>query len=100
MATTATSRREQATAFTPTLLLAFELGVCTWKLGFTPGGALRPRERSVSAGHVQAVREEITRAKRRFRLADEGRVVSGYEAGRDGFCSIGFRSPTALRTSS
>jgi transposase len=65
-------------------LLVFERGVSTWQLGFTTGSAQRPRERSVTAGNVQAVLEEITRAKRRFGLADEVRVVSCDEAGRDG----------------
>lgn len=85
MATTATTRLEQDTTFTSTLLLAFELGVDNWKLGFTTGMAQRPRERSVTAGDVQAVLEEMARAKRRFGLPADARVVSCYEAGRDGF---------------
>jgi transposase len=85
MTTTATPHVDQATAFTPTLFLAFELGVNTWKLGFTTGAAQRPRERQVPAGDCQRVLEEIRRAKSRFGLPEEARVVSGYEAGRDGF---------------
>ena len=34
---------------------------------------------------MEGVLEEIERAKRRFRLPDAVRVVSCYEAGRDGF---------------
>jgi hypothetical protein len=41
MATTVTTRTGQDSAFTPTLLLAFELGVGTWQLGFTTGVAQR-----------------------------------------------------------
>ena len=56
-----------------------------WKLGVTTGAAQRPRERQVPAGDGQTVLEEIRRAKHRFGLPEEGRVVSCYEAGRDGF---------------
>jgi transposase len=85
MATTATIRVDQETVFTPTLFLAFELGENKWKLGCTTGAAQRPRERHVPAGDCQAVLEEIRRAKSRFGLPEEARVVSCYEAGRDGF---------------
>jgi len=68
-----------------TLLLAFELGERRWKLGFTTGFGQRPRLRVVPAGAVDRVLEEITRAKRRLKLADTTPVVSCYEAGRDGF---------------
>ena len=85
MATTATIRVDPETAFTPTLFLAFELGENKWKLGCTTGAAQRPRERQVPAGDCQAVLEEIRRAKSRFGLPEEARVVSCYEAGRDGF---------------
>src|SRR5262252_7953629 len=85
MATTATTHVNQETAFTPTLFLAFELGENKWKLGCTTGAAQRPRERQAPAGDGQAVLEEIRRAKSRFGLPEEARVVSCYEAGRDGF---------------
>jgi transposase len=85
MATPAATRTDQATTHRPTLFLAFELGVTTWKLGFTTGMAQRPRERPMAAGDVHGLDEEITRAKRRFGLPDDARVVSCYEAGRDGF---------------
>jgi hypothetical protein len=42
MATPATTCLDQATTHQPTLFLAFELGVNTWKLGFTTGAAQRP----------------------------------------------------------
>jgi transposase len=85
MAPTGSPRVEQTTACTPTLFLAFELGVNKWKLGFTTGAAQRPRERQVAAGDCHKVLEEIERAKQRFGLPEEVRVVSCYEAGRDGF---------------
>lgn len=46
MATTATTRIDQDTPSRPTLFLAFELGVDTWKLGCTTG---------VCSGHGNAV---------------------------------------------
>lgn len=73
------------TATTVHLLLAFELGERTWKLGFTTGFGQRPRIRQVPAGAVDRVLEEIGRAKRRLKLPDETAVISCYEAGRDGF---------------
>ena len=68
-----------------TVLLAFELGERTWKLGFTTGMGQRPRVRPVAAGAVGRVCEEIARAKRRLQLRADAPVVSCYEAGRDGF---------------
>jgi transposase len=85
MAPTATIRVDQETAFTPTLFLAFELGVNTWKLGFTTGAAQRLRERQIPAGDGQRVLEERRRAKSRFGLPEAARVVRCDEAGRDGF---------------
>jgi transposase len=85
MTITATPRKDQHRTEQPTLFLAFEPGVNTWKLAITTGAAQRPRERSVPAGDVQAVQEELGRAKRRFGLPEDARVVSCYEAGRDGF---------------
>jgi transposase len=84
MTTTATTHVDQATAFTPTLLLAFELGGNTWTRGFTTGAAPRPRERHVPAGACQRGLEERRRAKSRFGLPEEARVGRCYEAGREG----------------
>ena len=74
-----------ATAVTPTLLLAFELGERTWKLGFTPGLGQRPRIRQMSARATDRVLEEIARAKAQFKLPADVPVMSCYEAGREGF---------------
>jgi transposase len=84
-----TTRVHESTAATPitttNLLLAFELGERTWKLGFTTGFGQRPRLRQVPAGAVDRVLEEIARAKRRLKLPAETPVVSCYEAGREAF---------------
>ena len=78
-------RIEQDTLPQPTLFLAFELGQNKWKLGFTIGMAQQPRERTIPAGALDTLQQEIARAKQRFGLPEDARVVSCYEAGRDGF---------------
>jgi len=85
MATPEKIRIEQDTLPQPTLFLAFELGQNTWKLGFTIGMAQQPRERTIPAGALDILQQEIARAKQRFGLPEGARVVSCYEAGRDGF---------------
>ena len=67
------------------LYVAFELGEKKWKLGFTVGFGQRPRERTIIAGDMAAVKTEIFRAKERFGLSADTLVVSCYEAGREGF---------------
>ena len=52
---------------------------------FTTGAAQRPRERNVPARNIEAVWEEIRKAKGRFGLPADAPVMSCYEAGRDGF---------------
>jgi hypothetical protein len=74
-----------ATAVAPTLLLAFELGERTWKLGFTTGLGQRPRMRQIPARATDRVLEEITRAQVRFKVPANARTLSCYEAGREGF---------------
>ena len=74
-----------ATTVAPMLLLAFELGERTWKLGFTTGLGQRPRIRQIPARASERVLEEMTRAKGRFGLPADAPVVSCYEAGREGF---------------
>ena len=81
---TTMTRITESTAL-PHLLLAFELGRRTWKLGFTIGVGQRPRLREIPAGAVDRLTEEITRAKARWQVPAEAPVMSCYEAGRDGF---------------
>jgi transposase len=69
----------------PTLHLALDLGNTTWQLAFAAGLAHAPRLRTVPARDVPALVIEIAAAKRRFGLPADVRVVSCYEAGRDGF---------------
>ncbi len=67
------------------LYLAFELSKAKWKLGFSTGLGQHPRRRTVEAGDLPALRQEIEAANRRFGLAAGALVRSCYEAGRDGF---------------
>ena len=85
MATATMSRIEPDSLPQPPLYLAFALGQNTWKLGFTIGVAQQPRERTIPAGARDTLQQEIARAKPRFGLPENARVVSCYEAGRDGF---------------
>jgi transposase len=79
------TRTDESNGPNDCLLLAFELGQRTWKLGFTVGMGQRPRLCQIPAGAVSVVENQIARAKRRFGLPAETPVVSCYEAGRDGF---------------
>lgn len=67
------------------LYLALELSHAKWKLGFTVGLGQSPRKGEIDGGDIEALREEIGRAKRRFGLGADVQVKSCYEAGRDGF---------------
>ncbi|MEA3459736.1 MAG: IS110 family transposase [Chloroflexota bacterium] len=65
------------------LYMAFELANKEWKLAFGIGE--NPRVIEMPARDLERLGKEITRAKKRFGLPQEARVVSCYEAGRDGF---------------
>ncbi len=84
MTTTATHNGHDTTP-ERVLFVAFELSEKTWKLGFTTGHGQKPRERTVTARHHEHVLNEIAQAKRRLGLPETAPVVSGYEAGREGF---------------
>jgi transposase len=63
-----------------------ELSVKEWKIAAAPLSApARPRLRGVQARDVSGLVDEIERAKGKYGLAPEARVVTCYEAGRDGF---------------
>ncbi len=78
-----TSRKEQLS--TECLFLAIELSLGTWKLAFAAERGQKARRRDIRGGDVAGLQGEITRAKERFGLAAQARVVCCYEAGRDGF---------------
>ena len=80
-----TTRTVESTAPMPCLLLAFELGQRSWKLGFTGGVGQRARIRQIPGGAVGVLGNEIARAKARLGVPSDAPVISCYEAGRDGF---------------
>jgi transposase len=84
-ATTTMTTKQNDTARTDVLYLAFELGDTGWKLAFTIGMAQKPRLRSMNARDLPVLQAEIAKAKRRFGLVADAPVKSCYEAGRDGF---------------
>lgn len=67
------------------LYLALELGQDEWKLGFTVGMGEKVWKRRIGGGDLVALEREMGQARKRFGLRGECRVVSCYEAGRDGF---------------
>jgi transposase len=79
----ATILKRQDSGNAAVLYLALELSNSTWKLGFSDGDKMRIK--TVEAGDLEALDQEIGKSRARFRLAADCRVVSVYEAGRDGF---------------
>jgi len=65
------------------LHLAFELSQRKWKLGFSDGNKMRFK--SIDARNLEQIQEEVGLAKERFKLKGDIKIVSCYEAGRDGF---------------
>lgn len=65
------------------LYMALELSNSKWKLGFSNGE--KERLCTVAAGDWIGLHEQMGKAREKLRLAAQCRVVSCYEAGRDGF---------------
>jgi len=79
------THQEKFTGKPEVLYLAFELSRKEWKLAFTVSRGQKPRIVTIPAGDLPGVEQEIARARERFKLSEDVRVVSCYEAGRDGF---------------
>jgi transposase len=80
-----TTRQREFKGVPEVLYLSFELGRKEWKLAFTVGRGEKPRLRSLAAGDLRGLDQEIERARQRWGVPEGARVVSCYEAGRDGF---------------
>ena len=80
-----TTRTEESTTREAILHLSFDLGKSEWKLAFGTSPGQRPRLRTVAAPDLAGLLKEVERAKERFGLPSTARVISCYEAGRDGF---------------
>ena len=77
--------RSQVSVNEPVLYVAFELAKKQWKLALTSGFGVAPLVRTVTAGDWRAVEQALSMARRRFTMPETTRVISCYEAGRDGF---------------
>lgn len=82
---TATASTIQITATTPVLMLALELGEDSWKLGFSSAFGQIPLVRDIGSRDTKVLLAQIAWAKKQLVLPDAVRVVSCYEAGREGF---------------
>jgi transposase len=80
-----TTRQREFKGVPEVLYLSFELGRKEWKLAFTVGRGEKPRLRTLAAGDLRGLDQEIERARQRWGVPEGARVVSCYEAGRDGF---------------
>jgi transposase len=80
--TKGTLKREDTTKET-ILYMPFELSDTKWKIAFSDGN--KKRLITMDARNLDQLQEEIEKAKDRFGLDDDVRIVSCYEAGRDGF---------------
>jgi transposase len=65
------------------LYIAFELSSSKWKLAFSDGSKIRYK--TITAGNLAQLQVEIKLAKQKFKMGEDARMVSCYEAGRDGF---------------
>jgi transposase len=79
------STRPTLSVSEPTLFVAFDVGKREWKLAVTSGFGVAPWVRTVASGDLAAVARVVRDGRRRFGLSATARVVSCYEAGRDGF---------------
>ena len=82
---TATTRRFDPTVLRDILCISFELGEGTWKLSFTSGFGEKVFRRRLRSRDREAVLRAIEVMKDHLGLPGDARVVSCYEAGREGF---------------
>jgi len=75
MCATSARRFEDSNVAQSPLYLALELGDRHWTLGTTIGLGQRPRRRVIAARALDALWEEIARAKQRFHLPADAPVV-------------------------
>jgi transposase len=77
------AHRVEGNAKVPVLYMALELSDKTWKVVF--GDGVRRRQVAVPAADLAKLACAVAKAKERFEMPASARVVSCYEAGRDGF---------------
>jgi transposase len=77
--------RSEVSVNEPVLYVAFELAKKDWKLAMTSGFGQQPWLRTIASGDLCAVERAVRGGRQRFGLPPTARVVSCYEAGREGF---------------
>jgi len=82
VSTTATTRAIEGTAIEVGLFMSFELGEREWRIAWATSLGEKPRLRTLRARDTKRLLEEIEKARS---AVNARRVVSCYEAGRDGF---------------
>ena len=60
------------------LYIAFELSNNQWKLAFSDGSKIR--HKTITAGNLAQLQTEIDLAKQKFKMAEDVKVLSCYEA--------------------
>jgi class 3 adenylate cyclase len=75
--------QKENTTLEAILYMAFELSNEKWKIAFSNGD--KKRIVTINARNLEKLQEEIEKAKVRFNIEDDVRMISCYEAGRDGF---------------
>jgi len=73
----------EGSATAPVLYMALELSNKTWRLALSDGA--KRRQVAVPAADLAKLAEAVAKARARFGMPASARVVSCYEAGRDGF---------------
>jgi len=73
----------EGSASAPVLYMALELSNGSWRLALSDGA--KRRQVAVPAADLAKLAEAVPKAKQRFGMPASARVVSCYEAGRDGF---------------
>jgi transposase len=81
---TRTALDDRTTKSSSTLYLAMELSKSAWKLAFSTDGQ-KVRTVAVHGGSVPSVAKQVAAMKAKLGLPATARVLSCYEAGRDGF---------------
>lgn len=81
----ATLEHDHSVESRPALYVALELSKSTWKLAMSDGRRRTPRIANVPARDLVRLEVELRAARQRFGLPTEARVLTCYEAGRDGF---------------
>lgn len=82
---TAVTRKAEGSRSEGVLHMALELSEKKWTVAFTTGLGQKPRIRQVRGRDLEMLAFEVAKAKRRFGLEAETRVVNCYESGMDGF---------------